>query len=352
MMPSRTQIFVKYHQTIRRLFVKNISLGFLTLFIIASCSKVQELDKRTQSMERSTSDVSTTTENMKETTTIMYQQIRSKEAEDTRDEKFQLLMNDEAGMGTRITAAGVYFKSMEFQLWNNNETYDNKEVLEDYYLDAANEFTRRMLDLYEKINVKKMSPTKDNKSEMSFYALAATMHMNHTFQDELAKSKESETVSMYDLIKKAFLKDRDHRVMLPHEEVLMSGINKEIMTNLIKARVDIYSALALKNLTDKRDMTLSQKVKALIFKITDGKLGSIDLPEVFNQSNDATKIYIEKYLDGALKAKIFLKEISIEKKLEKTLQSAFKEINLTKNSIDSSDGRRLRIQELINQLLK
>jgi hypothetical protein len=329
-----------------------MSLGFMALLFVVSCSKVQEIDKRTQSMERSTSDVSTTTESMKETTTIMYQQIRSKEAEDTRDEKFQILMSEEAGMGTRITAAGVYFKSMEFQLWNNNETYDNKEVIEDYYLDAANELTRRLTDLYEKINVKKMSPTKDNKMEMSFYALAAAMHMNHTFQDELAKSKNSEVVSMYDLIKKALIKERDHRILLSHEEVLMSGINKEIMINLIKARIDIYSALALKNLTDKRDMTLGQKAKGLIFKITGGRLGSIDLPEVFDKSNDATKIHIEKYLDGALKAKTFLKDIGIEKKLEKTLFSAFKEINLTEKSIDSSDERRIKIQSQIDQLLK
>ncbi len=302
-------------------------------------------------MVRSTSDVSTTTESMKETTTMMYQQIRSKEAEDTRDKKFQILMGEEAGMGTRITAAGVYFKSMEFQLWNNNETYDSKEVLKDYYLDAANELTRRLTDLYDKIDTKKMSPTKDNKMEMSFYALSATMHMNHTFQDELAKSKNIEVATMYDLIKKALIKERDHRVLLTHEEILMSGINKEIMVNLIKARVDIYSALCLKNLTDKRDMTLGQKTKGLIFKITGGRLGSIDLPEVFDKSNDATKIYIEKYLDGALKAKIFLKEIGIDKKLEKTLFSAFKEINLIEKSDNSSDVRRLKIQSQINQLL-
>lgn len=332
--------------------MKKMSLGFIALLFVVSCSKVQEIDKRTQSMERSTSDVSTTTESMKETTTIMYQQIRSKEAEDTRDEKFQILMREEAGMGTRITAAGVYFKSMEFQLWNNNETYDSKEVLKDYYLDAANELTRRMTDLYDKIDTKKMGPTKDNKMEMSFYALSATMHMNHTFQDELAKSKKIEVVSMYDLIKKALIKERDHRVLLPHEEVLMSGINKEIMINLIKARIDIYSALALKNLTDKRDMTLGQKAKGLIFKITGGRLGSIDLPEVFDKSNEATKIYIEKYLDGALKAKAFLKDIGIEKKLEKTLFSAFKVINLNEKSIDSSDERRIKIQGQIDQLLK
>jgi hypothetical protein len=99
-------------------------------------------------------------------------------------------------------------------------------------------------------------------------------------------------------------------------------------------------------------MTLGQKAKGLIFKITGGRLGSIDLPEVFDKSNDATKIYIEKYLDGALKAKVFLKDIGIEKKLEKTLFSAFKEINLTEKSIDSSDERRIKIQSQIDQLLK
>src|SRR6476659_3335992 len=117
--------------------MKTSSALLACLLLTTACSKVNQLDKRTENMEKSTEKVSAVTDDLKETTTIMYQQIRSKEAEDTRDEKFTILMNDEAEMGTRITAAGVYFKSMEFQLWNDNDTFDSPDALEVLYIDAA-----------------------------------------------------------------------------------------------------------------------------------------------------------------------------------------------------------------------
>lgn len=336
--------------------MKTSSVILACLVAISACSKVQELDKRTEKMEKSTEKVSTVTDEMKETTTVMYQQIRSKEAEDTRDEKFQILMNKDADMGTRITAAAVFFKSLEFQLFTDNGTFDNKRTLNDYYLDAANEFTRRMCDLYDKINTKKMSPTKKNKMEMSFYAIAASMHMNHTFQEGKAKSKKQDSVSMYDLIKKALVKDATGKTLKEHEEVLMNGINKEIMIELIKARVDILSALALKNLTDQRDMTLGQKAKALIFKVTGGRLGSIDLPETYDKSNEATRIHTEIYLDGAVKARAFLKEIGVDMQLEKTLKSAFKGIDFNERNQNQdtkiTDNKKEVIRTHINELLK
>lgn len=335
--------------------MKFSSVVIAGLLFTAACSKVEELDKRTQNMERSTEKVSTTTDEMKETTSVMYQQIRSKEAEDTRDEKFEILMNKEADFGTRITAAGVYYKSMEFQLHTQNGDFDNNENLKEFYLDAANEFTRRMCDLYEKINVKKMSPTKNDKMEMSFYALAVTMHMNHSFHDLVAKSKQEDAVSMYDLIKKAIRKDAEGKRLNEHEEILMAGINKEIMIELLRARVDILSALALKNLTDKRDMTLGQKAKALLFKVTGGKYGDIVLPEVYDKSNEATKIYIEKYLDGAVKTKAFLAQYKLERPVEKTVKTALKNIDLSTDSQEEGkdfDKHRETIQNHINDLLK
>lgn len=334
------------------------SIVLACLLLSAACSKVKELDQRTESMEKTTKEMSGTTGDMKETTSTMYLQIRSKEAEDTRDEKFNILMKKEANSGERVTAAGVYFRSMEFQLWNNNDSFDNKDVLPAYYLDAANEFTRRIVDIYEEINLKRMSPTKNNKMEMSFYALGAAVHMNHHYQEETAKHKKSTPVSMYDLIKNALQKDYEDRPLQEHEEVLVSGINKEIMIELIKARVDMLSALALKNLTDKRDMTLSQKSKGLLFKLTNGSLGSIDLPEVYETSNNATKVYVEKYLDGALKAKNFLASIGVKKELEKTLKSAYSNIEFNEREVpvaqkeEARDNKKEVIRGLINDLLK
>lgn len=351
--------------------MKNSSVVLACLLLTGACSKVKELDKRTQNMESSTKAVSTTTVQMNETTKqlaemtndlkntteTMYRQIRSKEAEATREEKFKVLMGSEEEMGSRITAAGVFFKSLEFQLFTSNGTFDNQEVKELLYVDAANEFTRKMCDLYSKIKVKKMSPTTENKMEMSFYAVAAAMHMNHTYHDLVSKERGEEAVSFYDLIKTALIKDQNGERLLEHEEILLNGINKEIMIELVKARVDILSALGLKNLTDKRDMTLGQKMKALVFKITGGKLGSIDLPEVYDKSNDATKLYTEKYLDGAVKAKDFLeKKINTPKQLEKTIRSAFKNIDFNESGMSEEekkgDSRKETIKGLITKLLE
>jgi hypothetical protein len=337
--------------------MKSSSVILACLLITTACSKVNELDKRTQNMEKSTEKVSTVTDEMKDTTSTMYQQIRSKEAEDTRDEKFQILMGKEADFGTRITAAGVYFKSMEFQLHTDNGDYDTDKNLNEFYIDAANEFTRRMCDLYEKIHLDKMSPTKNNKMDMSFYALSVAIHMNHSFHDLVAKSEGKEALSMYDLVKNALIKDKNGKRLREHEEILLNGINKEILIELIKARVDMLSALALKNLTDKRDMTLGQKAKALLFKVSGGRWGDIDLPEVYDKSNEATKIYTEKYLDGAVKAKQFLVDIGVEKQLEKTVKSALKGIDLNESEDSGStskdlDMHRQQIKAYIVELLK
>ena len=128
------------------------------------------------------------------------------------------------------------------------------------------------------------------------------------------------------------------------------------MSELMRARVDITGALALKNLTDKDEMALGQKAKGLIFKITGGKLGSIDLPETYDKSNETTKEFTETYLDAAVKAKMFLREIGVEKSLEKTLKSAYKNIDFNEKKQTEAekaqvDEKKDNIKKLINDLM-
>lgn len=353
--------------------MKKSSLVLACLMLSVSCSKVKEMDDRTKNMDKNTEKVSATTVQMKEITdemkTItdqmrdvtgtMYQQIRSKEAEETRDRKFEILLDDKAGMGERITAAGVFYKSLEFQLYTDNGSFDDKHNQDALFLDAANEFTRRLCDLYDRIDVKDLNPTKKGKrhsDEMSFYSLAAALHMNHHFQDSVAERRHKSTHSMYDMITKALKKDFDKKLLEEHEEVLMNGINREIMIELLKARVDIISALALRNLTEQRDMTLTQKGKGLLFKITGGRFGAIDLPEVYDLMNDATKNTTETYLEAALKTKNFLAEIGVEKKLEKTISSALSRIDFNEvtgaQEEEEVDLKKEAIRSSIQGLLK
>lgn len=263
-------------------------------------------------------------------------------------------------MRTKVVGACGYLKGFEYQLWTDNQTFDDNNAKVVMYTDAANEFTRRLGDLYDKINTKKMSPTKQGKGdndEMSFYAIAVSLHINHHFQDEVTKKNSKlQTNSLYDMMKRSLTKDMKRQYMEEYEQVFVNGMNKEVTIELIKARVDIMAALGLKNLTDKRDMTLGQKAKGLLFKITGGKLGSIELPEVYADSNNATNEFTEKYLDAAIKSQKFLKEIGVEKKLEKTLRSAFKNIdfdekNQTEEENNHKDKRKEKIRTQINELL-
>src|SRR5688500_16525815 len=110
------------------------SITLLCLLMSSACSKLKEFEEKTDSMERTTRDMSSTTNEMKATTTTMYQQIRSKEAEDTRAKKFETLTNPEKDMGEKFTAASIYFKSFEFQLWNDNVKYEDAKSREILYL--------------------------------------------------------------------------------------------------------------------------------------------------------------------------------------------------------------------------
>lgn len=337
---------------------RSTSVALVCLALTGACSKVKDFEKKTASMEKTTKEMSGTTNEMKATTTTMYRQIRSKEAEETRERKWKEIRDKNNEMGEKFAAAAVYFKSFEFQLWNDNEKYDDAESREVLFLDAANEFTRRICDIYPDVNTKKMSPSKEGKrhnAEKAFYAIAATLHFNHSYQEGLEKAQGTKLVSFYDLMKRSLIKDLNGEHLEEHEQVLVSGMNKEIMIELLKARVDILAALAVKDLTDKRDMTLGQKAKALLFKITGGRLGSIDLPETFDKANEATKLTVETRLNEAVKVRNFLREIGISKNVEKTIKSAIQNIDFNEKNPQSKKGddkRKNQIKTLISRILE
>jgi len=294
---------------------------------------------------------------MEESNKESIEETRLKEAEDTRISRFEILNSKNEKFGAKLDAAADYFKS--FRIDSSSKTNDA------HLLDATTEFTRKIQDIYEQINVKRMSPLKDgrsHKAELSFYAIAATMHMNNYYQEELIDIKASlKGLSFYDITKSALRNEFYGEEMPMHEEVLVSNINKEIMTALIRARVDIMSAFALKNLTDKRNMTLGQKIKSALFKLTGSRLGSLDFPETFAKANEPTKKQTIKYLVAANNDKNFLKDIGIDKELEKNLKSAFSKIKLDAKNIDEmqegvnieeEDASKLAIKELIGSLLE
>jgi hypothetical protein len=224
------------------------------------------------------------------------------------------------------------------------------------YRDAADEFQGRIYDLYLKVDLKEMSPLKTgkrNNEETAFYALAMTMDRSHHFQQELQKKyPDLSFMTFMDIVKKCLTKDKSGLPVELHEEILLSGINKEIILELYKARIDVLSALALRDLVDQRNMTIGHFSKAAIFLVTQGRLGSLEIPETYDGVNVHTKNNVIKYLDRALEAKSFLESIGINHKMEKMLRSAYNSIDFNQGTGDrTKDPTREQIRTRIKALL-
>ncbi|WP_408097429.1 hypothetical protein ACJVC5_00545 [Peredibacter sp. HCB2-198] len=342
--------------------MKTSSVVLACLLMAASCSKVKELDKRTESMESSTTKMSETTSEMEdklETTLVL---LRSGDSAGRRLQVFDHMTNENTDFKNKIADACIYFKAFEYQLLTDEELRYDQHIKSLLLDDAVNEFTKRLGGIQDQIKVNKLNPTDEDldNEEQVYYAFALALHMNHHYQEIMvSRNSDLHLTSMNDLIKGALLKGSQKKSLESHEDILLNGENREIIIDLLKARVDILSALALKNLTNKKAMTLKQKAKGLLFLVSSGHLGNIDLPETYDKATDSTKEWTEKYLDSALKTKKFLHEIGVDKKLEKTLRAGLKEIDLNeKNSEQKKDEtvsekqRKVTIKNLINELVE
>jgi hypothetical protein len=311
--------------------MKSLFIVLAVLSFGVSCSKVEKAKSTTKEMNSAT------------------QEIVTKEADDQRENKLLVLKSEKESLSSKIAAAHDYFLAFDFQRTGQSK---NEKLL----LMAVRDFKVVAQDLHSKIKVKRMSPLKDGENqsdEHAFYALAASMD---------SKSTEG-GVSFYDLIRWALRREEYREQLKSYEAELVTGKNKEIMIDLMKARMDIMATLALKELTDEDNLTLGQKVKAVLFDVTGGVLGSIDLPETFTDANDVTKDAAISFLERASKALRVLKDIGVEKKLQRTLRSAFSKIDLSdRRKRDQEhlhpdlereiDQRREATRQLIDELLQ
>ncbi len=338
------------------------------LLLLASCSKVNHLTETAENLDKNTASLSKNTKAVETTSGTMYEQFRSKESEEARARKFHEIVDDHGAkaerFGTKSNNAVVYYEAFEFQLWTGSLDFDTRAKREAMFEDASNEFTRRLTDLYDVINTKKMSPTADiehNNDEFAFYALAVGMHFDHQYQKTQANKAGFGEKSFYDVVKHALTLEYKKQDMEAHEAILVQGINKEIMIELLKARVDMITALAVKNLTDKRKLSLfsapTQAIKALLFKASFGHLGALDIPETFTENNKETNDRVIDLLDGAKKTKDFLASIGVTHQIEKNIRSVAQNLELAPKtegdakSLNLQAQQKQRISDLISGLL-
>lgn len=342
----------------RKFMIKTTMLSAVLLFA-GACSKydkkLNNFEKTTSNLDQTTTGMSQKADDIKSVANAIFPQIRSGDTIRVRNEEWDILTNEDKGLGEKMVAGGIFFQALEYQFWTANNS-DTPHVLELMFRDAADEFQGRMYDLYRKVKVKSMSPIMEGKrysSDMAFFALAFTMDRSHHFQEETSKKyPHLKFVTFQEIIKNALLKEKNKIPAQRHEAILLSGINKEIITELYKARVDILAALALRDLVDQRNMTIGNYSKAAVFMATGGRLGSIEVPDTYSESNSYTKQNVITYLTEAVKTQEFLESIGIKKKMEKKLKSAFGAIDFNEEADPSLEEKNARdqIQGLLKKL--
>lgn len=325
---------------------KNLIISTLVLCTLASCSKVKKMEDLTQQMADTTSKMSVTTNVMNDTTANMYPQIRTKESEDTRSKKMKIILDDNVAFGEKIAAAAVYYQSFEFQFWTNNGTYDTVEVREKLFLDAMNEFYKRISDIWDNIDPTDISPinTKQTKYnfDMAFYSMSLGMHFINHHQEHIHSTVGGfNKRSFYDLMTNALQKEARGIELTEYEHVALAGVNREISIELLKARYNMIIALAIKSSMESiDDATIGKKAMALLFKLSGGRAGAITLDSKFEQSNESTQKDVLEKLDGAQMTRDVLLSIDEDVELDKNLKSILDNVD-TENS-DKVENANLR----------
>jgi hypothetical protein len=347
--------------------IKIISLA--GLFLLTSCDlfdvpeKTVEMAGTTQRMSETTDRMAQTTDGMSETTNDMantthrmqvntdnmYHQIRTKEAQETRDRTFKGI--DQAKtFEEKLTEAVAYHMGFEFQLWTNGKTdTDNEEFRKELMATATDEYFRKMATFTKKVELEEMSPSSKKNSEQNLFALAVTLHEAHGTQIQLVQKEGIEKITMLSMIKDSLKTNylyEQRSVTADSFEDWMDGIllfengnageNRNYASGLLKLRVSMLSAMVLSKVsgvTDKPDFNILgipgfvRRLRHVVSK-WDSK---------FTKLNHVTQLEVNNWLEEALKTRNFLAELEMDSPINKTVKKAFTKMKKIKCNDCSKD---------------
>jgi len=344
--------------------MKKILCTLMLPVVFASCSKVEKLEGQLDKVSTTTAEVKEETEIMKTMDGLMFKEVRQKEFKDSRLKELEIIRRKDTEMGEKLTSAAAFFKALEFQLWTGLE-FDTIEYREEMMTEAMDEFYRKLTDVYSSLQKRKcpvvckkrlnaMTPIslpRRQINERTFYALATTMHINNTHQESLFRNDKfshAALTSTYDIVKSALTKELNSAHLNPAEEVVVRGQNKEISIELLKARINFITALAVKDMTKRENMSFGNKIKALTFNITGGTLGNIIIDSEFEEANTVTQIDINSKLSEALKTKELLNSLGIEFNMDNSLYSILD--NLVVDELNTTEAVTTEFLMLVNEL--
>lgn len=229
-------------------------------------------------------------------------------------------MNAAHAIEEKIFYAGAYMKAFEFQIWNCADP-DSEKYLKEFYMEAAEEFTR-VLPNYLTTDRSKWSVSTtgtDNQSN-NLYALAVSLqelNANVVTAYKLGKWSD-QPQSMLDLIKSTFSRKvqlaahPDQATLADHEFLA----NEDLIVQLFQVRMNFLAAMALakvSNLETKGFLGLPglvREVKMLLGGWTPNL-------RQFGSADDVERIKeFTRYLYGSNDTRAYLASIGVKPKFD------------------------------------
>ncbi len=355
--------------------MKRLMPLFALSFVLASCESpiqtMQDMKDTTAKMAKTTSEMNDKMDQTNRNTSDLKDVSEHGFSEEKRSQKWTELFNSE-NIGDALTSAKVLMLSFEFQLKKLPKTEYGLELREHYIGDAIDEFFRKMKIRYKNnisSKLKKLDPQDlegdKRKIERAWYALATTIHFKDIIQEKYIKEMgekgvQIEEVSLYDLFKKALIKEANGQALTENESKIVVGVNKEIAIKLLQARLTFLTALGVDLSAQREGMSVKDSIAGLAFKITGGsifgkKVGSLRPVPVLHKQNDATREQAITYFDAAIKTKRALEEMGVRPELEKGMKSIMENIDFTledDNTTDTYGGSANDLQQDLDRATK
>ncbi|PIP93306.1 MAG: hypothetical protein COW00_09670 [Bdellovibrio sp. CG12_big_fil_rev_8_21_14_0_65_39_13] len=313
---------------------KSAAAALLILLSLNSCKTDRVMDstlkmgETTNQMKEGMDQTNITMNQMANNTDNMYHQIRTKEAQETRDRAFEAL-DKETVFEDKLTEAAAYHQGFEYQLWTNHSTaQDTTEFREDLMETAVDEYFRalqRFMD--EAKDPSDLSPTNEDNYAQNLMVMAVTMHESHHAQDLVIKNDPKvEKVTMLSMVKESLrlqkkinagemkrsdLKAYQNALLFWHDEAV----------NMLRYRYNILMTMTLVKVSDVKKKPsfglfglagLYIKAKTVYFN-WDSKYASL---------TESRQAKINDFVDEAIKTRDFLKEIGVEVKLDSKVAKA------------------------------
>ena len=373
---------------------RNVLVSGLAIVALAGCGELQKLDDMRQStekvkqttgemnnttsemnqttseMNKTTSEMNQTTAKMAETTTGMDQkmanlQTKATQLNDITNELYDTLRQGNSlqlrrdaydsilkapTLYKKISEAGKYFMSYEFQLWNQLGQDSELEKRDILAQQGAMEFFMEIEELApsdNSVNVTVEPDAKDRTStanlNASFNAMAATMHKENRKEDrQQIQSTDYKPVSMYSMMEEALLAPRDEA---------QTGYKREILAHeakavqLVKTRYSLFPLIFINAVSGIGTKGLIDKAKMAYFG------WDLDL-----DSLNATQLeYLQtEVLEQAITAKQLLIKLKIKPDMDSTVARLLDKMSINKSGKKPADVIALQNKLIasINELKK